>query len=114
MIKIEAIVREEKLEDVKQALNAIDVHGITVSQVMGCGMQKGRTESVRGQKVEIMFREKIKFEIVVSDEKWEAKTIKAIRDAAFTGDVGDGKIFSYELKNVMRIRTGETGTDALN
>ena len=109
MIKIEAIVREEKFEDVKEALNKIDVHGITVYQVMGCGMQKGRTEMVRGQKIDIMMRPKIKLEIYVSDEKWEEKTIKAI-----TGEIGDGKIVSYDLKNVVRIRTGETGTDALN
>lgn len=114
MIKIEAIVREEKFEDVKDALNAIDVHGITVYQVMGCGMQKGRTEMVRGQKIDIMMRPKIKLEIYVSDESWEEKTIKAIQKSAFTGEIGDGKIVSYELKNVVRIRTGETGTDALN
>lgn len=114
MIKIEAIVREEKFEDVKDALNKIDVHGITVYQVMGCGMQKGRTEMVRGQKVDLMMRPKIKFEIIVSDENWAKKTAEAIRSAAYTGEVGDGKIFSYDLKNVMRIRTGETGTDALN
>lgn len=114
MIKIEAIVREEKFEDVKDALNKIDVHGITVYQVMGCGLQKGRMEMIRGQKVDIMMRPKIKFEIIVSDENWAKKTVEAIRKAAYTGEVGDGKIFSYELRDVMRIRTGETGTDALN
>ncbi len=114
MIKIEAIVREEKFEDVKEALNKIDVHGITVYQVMGCGMQKGRTEMVRGQKIDIMMRPKIKLEIYVSDEKWEEKTIKAIQKSAYTGEIGDGKIVSYDLKNVVRIRTGEIGTDALN
>ena len=87
LIKINAIVREEKFEDVKEALNKIGVNGITVSQVMGCGAQKGFTE--------------------------ERKTIEAIQKAAFTGEVGDGKIFSYEVRNVVKIRTGERDVDAL-
>ena len=90
LIKINAIVREEKFEDVKEALNKIGVNGITVSQVMGCGAQKGFTEVVRGTKVDMMMRPKIKFEIVVSSEEWEKKTIEAIQKAAFTGEVGDG------------------------
>ncbi|MDR2443173.1 MAG: P-II family nitrogen regulator [Deltaproteobacteria bacterium] len=114
MIKIEAIVREEKLEDVKSALNAIEVNGITVFQVMGCGAQKGYTEMVRGSKVDVSLLPKVKFEIVVSSEEWEQKTIKAIQEAAFTGKIGDGKIFSYDLRSAMRIRTKETGYDALN
>ncbi|MDR3289259.1 MAG: P-II family nitrogen regulator [Peptococcaceae bacterium] len=114
MIKIEAIVREEKLEDVKEALNKIEVKGITVYQVVGCGIQKGYSEFVRGSKVDISLLPKIKFEIVVSTEEWAEKTIKAIKDAAFTGNPGDGKIFSYDLRSVIRIRTGETGTDAIN
>lgn len=114
MIKVEAIVREEKLEDVKQALNKIEVTGITVFQVMGCGVQKGYTELVRGQEIDVTLHPKVKFEIVVSTEEWERKTIQAIREAAFTGNVGDGKIFSYSLRSVMRIRTQETGTDAIN
>ena len=113
IIKSEAIGREEKLEDVKDALNKVGVNGITVSQVMGCGAQKGFTEYVRGTKVDIMMRPKIKFEIVVSSEEWEAKTIKAIEESAFTGEVGDGKIFSYEIRSVKRIRTKETGVAAL-
>jgi nitrogen regulatory protein P-II 1 len=114
MIKIEAIVREEKLEDVKAALSAIEVNGITVSQVMGCGMQKGYKEYVRGTEVDITMLPKIKFEIVVSSEEWEEKTIAAIQESAFTGNIGDGKIFSYDLRSAMRIRTKETGYDALN
>ena len=114
MIKVEAIVREEKLEDVKAALNAIEVTGITVFQVMGCGVQKGYAEVVRGQAVGYNLRPKVKFEIVVSSEEWEAKTIKAIQQSAFTGNAGDGKIFSYDLRSVMRIRTQETGYDAIN
>lgn len=113
MIKIEAIVRIEKLEDVKEALNKIDVKGITISQVMGCGVQKGWNEFVRGQKVDINMLPKIKFEIVVSDEEWAEKTIKAIVDSAFTGNYGDGKIFTYELKDAVRIRTGARGKDAI-
>ena len=92
LIKINAIVREEKFEDVKEALNKIGVNGITVSQVMGCGAQKGFTEVVRGTRVDMLMRPKIKFEIVVSSEEWERKTIEAIQKAAFTGEVGDGKI----------------------
>ena len=112
LIKINAIVREEKFEDVKEALNKIGVNGITVSQVMGCGAQKGFTEVIRGTKVDMMMRPKIKFEIVVSEE-WERKTIEAIQKSAFTGEVGDGKIFSYEVRNVVKIRTGERDVDAL-
>lgn len=113
MIKIEAIVREDKFEDVKQALQDINVHGITVYQVMGCGTQKGYVEYVRGQKVDINMLPKIKFEIVVSTEEWEAKTIDAIQKAAYTGAPGDGKVFSYDLKSAMRIRTRETGNSAI-
>ena len=113
LIKINAIVREEKFEDVKEALNKIGVNGITVSQVMGCGAQKGFTEVVRGTKVDMLMRPKIKFEIVVSSEEWERKTIEAIQKAAFTGEVGDGKIFSYEVRNVVKIRTGERDVDAI-
>ena len=113
LIKINAIVREEKFEDVKEALNKIGVNGITVSQVMVCGAQKGFTEVVRGTKVDMLMRPKIKFEIVVSSEEWERKTIEAIQKAAFTGEVGDGKIFSYEVRNVVKIRTGERDVDAL-
>ena len=107
MIKIDAIVREEKFEDVKAALNAIGVNGITVSQVMGY------KEIVRGMEVAVQMLPKIKFEIVVSSEEWEQKTIEAIQKAAFTGEVGDGKIFSYEIRSAQKIRTGETGYDAL-
>lgn len=79
LIKINAIVREEKFEDVKEALNKIGVNGITVSQVMGCGAQKGFTEVVRGTKVDMLMRPKIKFEIVVSSEEWREKQLKPFR-----------------------------------
>ncbi|HIV86163.1 MAG TPA: P-II family nitrogen regulator [Candidatus Monoglobus merdigallinarum] len=113
MIKIEAIVREEKMEDVKQALQEINVHGITVYQVMGCGAQKGYTENIRGWEVDINMLPKIKFEIVVSSEDWAKKTMNVIQKAAYTGAPGDGKIFTYQLDSAMRIRTKETGYSAI-
>lgn len=113
MFKIEAIVREEKYEDVKAALNNIEVYGITVSQVMGCGVQKGYIGVVRGTKVDVNMLPKIKFEIVVPSEEWIDKTVKAIRQAALTGNHGDGKIFVYDLMNTVRIRTGQIGPDAI-
>ena len=113
MIKIDAIVREEKFEDVKAALNAIEVNGITVSQVMGCGVQRGYKEIVRGMEVAVQMLPKIKFEIVVSSEEWEQKTIEAIQKAAFTGEVGDGKILSYEIRSAQKIRNRDNGYDAL-
>ena len=105
LIKIEAIVREEKFEEVKHALSEIGVNGLTVSQVMGCGTSKGYSEVVRGMEIE--------FEIVVSSEEWEQKTIYAIEHAAYTGEPGDGKIFSYEIRDAIRIRTRENGYDAI-
>ncbi|MCC2256189.1 P-II family nitrogen regulator [Ruminococcus sp. CLA-AA-H200] len=113
LIKVEAIVREEKFEEIKDALNKIQVNGITVSQVMGCGAQRGYKERVRGSEVDIFMQPKIKFEIVVSSEEWEKKVIDAIQEIAYTGEVGDGKIFSYEIRSAMKIRTKETGYDAL-
>ena len=107
------MVREEKFEDVKAALDEIGVNGLTVSQVMGVGIQRGYKEVVRGMQVDMQMQPKIKFEIVVSSEEWEKKTIDAIQKAAYTGEAGDGKIFSYEIRSVMKIRTGETGYDAL-
>ena len=113
LIKVEAIVREEKFEEVKDALNKIQVNGITVSQGLGCGAQRGYKEIVRGSEVDIFLQPKIKFEIVVSSEEWEKKVIDAIQKTAFTGEVGDGKIFSYEMRSAMKIRTKETGYEAL-
>ena len=112
MIKVEAIVREEVFDDVKQALNDIKVNGITVSQVMGCGTQRGYKKLVRGTQVDVVMQPKIKFEIVVSSEEWEKKTIEAIQKAAYTGEVGDGKIFSYEIRTAMKIHEKETAFDA--
>ena len=87
LIKIEAVVREEMFVDVKKALTDIGVNGITAYQVVGCGIQRGMSEYVRGQKVDVQVLPKIKFEIVVSSEEWERKTIEAIRKTAFTGRV---------------------------
>ena len=113
IMKIDAIVREEKFEDVKNALMDIEVNGLTVSQVMGCGLQRGYKEIVRGMEVEPQMQPKIKFEIVVSSEEWAEKTIEAIKKAAYTGEFGDGKIFSYPVASATKIRTGETGYDAV-
>jgi nitrogen regulatory protein P-II 1 len=114
MIKIEAIVREEKFEDVKEALTAISVNGITVYEVQGCGKQKGYVEFVRGSEINVNLIKKIKFEIIVSSPEWEQKVIDAITKAAYSGNPGDGKIFSYDLREVVRIRTKETGSAAIN
>jgi len=112
IIKVEAMIREEKLEDVMDALAAMDVHGMTCYQVMGWGFKE--YAYVRGhQKVEIQMLPKIKIEVLVSSEEWEKKTIDAIQKAAYTGNIGDGKIFSYDVREAMRIRTKETGYDAI-
>jgi nitrogen regulatory protein P-II 1 len=113
MIKIDAIVREEVYEELKDALNEIDVHGITVSQVMGCGIQKGYSSIIRGTKVDINMLPKIKFEIVVSTDEWVEKVVDTICKVAYTGNPGDGKIFVYELKDAVRIRTGQHGDEAI-
>ena len=113
MVKIDAIVNMEKMEDVKDALQAMEVHGMTISQVMGCGAQMGYTRTVRGSKVDVNLLPKVKFEVVVSSIKWAEKTVEAIRNAAYTGNKGDGKIFVYELMDVIRIRTNERGPKAV-
>ena len=113
MIKIDAIVRDEKYEEIKDALNAVNVHGITVSQVMGCGVQKGYSNMVRGTKVDINMLPKIKFEIVVSSLEWADKVVDTITSIACTGNHGDGKIFVYDLKDVIRIRTNQHGCEAI-
>ncbi|MDO4169780.1 MAG: P-II family nitrogen regulator [Lachnospiraceae bacterium] len=113
MIKIDAIIREEKFEDVKDALNEIGVNGLTAYQVMGYGAQRGYKEIVRGMEVMVQMQPKIKFEIVVSSEEWEQKVIDTIQKAAFTGDPGDGKIFSFEIRKALKIRTGEKDYEAI-
>jgi nitrogen regulatory protein P-II 1 len=112
---IVAIIRPEKLEDVQRALNAVDVYLMTVSDVRGCGRQKGHTEIYRGQEFEIRLLPKLKLEIAVNDAFVEA-TVEAIVHAARseeTGRIGDGKIFVLSLEDAVRIRTGERGTAAI-
>jgi nitrogen regulatory protein P-II 1 len=113
MIMIEAIVREEKLDAVMTALNQIEVSGITVYQVMGWGQQKGFTEHVRSIEVEVRLIPKILFKLAVANQEVAQNAIEVIRKAACTGTIGDGKIFSYDIRDALRIRTGETGIDAL-
>ena len=113
MIKIDAIVREDNVEDVKDALQNLKVNGMTISQVMGCGTSLGYSHYVRGSRVDINMVPKVKFEIVVSNEEWADFTVDAITKAAYTGQHGDGKIFVYELMDVVRIRTREHGPEAV-
>lgn len=112
MKKIEAIIRPGKLDDVKIALSNIDVQGMTVSNVMGYGKQKGYKQIYRGQEIETKLLPKIKLEVVVPTEKVE-KVIAAIAGTAKTGEFGDGKIFVYDVSDAIRIRTGEQGENAL-
>lgn len=112
MKKIEAVIRPGKLEEIKDALNKFDVHGLTVSQVMGCGHQKGRKEFYRGTEVTLNLLPKIKIEVVVKDSSVE-DVIRLISEEARTGEVGDGKIFIYNIEDVVRIRTGERGENAI-
>jgi nitrogen regulatory protein P-II 1 len=112
MKKIEAIVRHFKLEDVKNALTEKGINGMTISEVRGFGRQKGHTEMYRGTEYTVDFVPKVKVEVVVDDGKLQT-ALEAIVKAAQTGQIGDGKIFILELDDVVRIRTGETGSDAL-
>jgi nitrogen regulatory protein P-II 1 len=112
MKKIEAIVRHHKLEDVKNALSSAGVTGMTITEVRGFGRQKGHTEVYRGAEYTVDFVPKVKVEVVVDDGKLQT-AINTIVKAAQTGQVGDGKIFVSDLKDVVRIRTAETGASAL-
>jgi nitrogen regulatory protein P-II 1 len=112
MKKIEAIIRPGKLEDVKEILNQLNIRGLTISQVMGCGSQKGRKEFFRGTEVTLNLLPKVKVEIVVTDDKVDT-IIDAIVKGAGTGEVGDGKIFIYDIENAVKIRTGERGEKAI-
>ena len=109
---IEAIIKPFKLDEVKDALNAIGIEGITVSEVKGFGRQKGHTELYRGAEYVVDFIPKIKMEIAVSDDL-VAKVVETIQNTAKTGRIGDGKIFIISLEEAIRIRTGENGTDAI-
>jgi nitrogen regulatory protein P-II 1 len=112
MKKIEAIVKPFKLDEVKNALTKIGVQGMTVTEVNGFGRQKGHTESYRGTEYAIDFLPKSKIEIIVTDELVN-QVIAAIERAAKTGKIGDGKIFLFPVEEVIRIRTGERGKDAI-
>ncbi len=112
MKMISAIIKPFKLDDVKNALTNAGVQGMTVTEVKGFGRQKGHVELYRGTTYEVNFLPKIKIEVAVSDEKAE-DIIKILADTARTGETGDGKIFTYDLKEVVRIRTGERGENAI-
>jgi len=109
---IMAIVKPFKLDDVREALTNIGVQGLTVSEVKGYGRQKGHTEIYRGTEYAVSFLPKIKVEVAVNDELAD-QVVETISSAAQTGQIGDGKIFVYDLESAVRIRTGETGGDAL-
>ncbi|MCL4693166.1 MAG: P-II family nitrogen regulator [Candidatus Hydrogenedentes bacterium] len=113
MRKIEAIIKPFKLEDVKDAIAAVGVHGLTVSEVKGFGRQKGHKELYRGAEYVVEFLPKVKLEIVVTDENVQA-VVDAIQKAAATESIGDGKIFVSPIEDAVRIRTGETGDVALS
>ncbi|MDD2222650.1 MAG: P-II family nitrogen regulator [Pseudomonas sp.] len=109
---ISAIIKHFKLDDVREAISEIGVQGVTVTEVKGFGRQKGHTELYRGAEYVVDFLPKLKLELVVSDNKIN-QTIDAIIKVARTGAFGDGKVFVTDLEHVVRIRTGETGTDAV-
>ena len=112
MRKIEAIIKPFKLEDVKEALAGIGVEGMTVTEVKGFGRQKGHKEIYRGAEYVVDFLAKIKIEIVVAADKAD-QVVTTIKDSAYTGKIGDGKIFVMPVESVVRIRTGETNSDAI-
>ena len=109
---ITAIVRPHKLQDVKDALSRVGVTGLTVMDVRGAGKQKGKVERYRGSEYSIDLLAKCKLEVATTDDQCE-EAIQAIRESAYTGEIGDGKIFVWELADAMRIRTGERGEDSL-
>ncbi len=112
MKKIEAIIKPFKLDDVKQALNEIGVAGMTITEVKGYGRQKGHTEIYRGAEYVVDFVPKVKIEIVIPADM-TGKVVEAIEAAAKTGKLGDGKIFVFPVEQAVRVRTGETGKDAI-
>jgi nitrogen regulatory protein P-II 1 len=112
MKKIEAIIQPFKLEPVKEALHKISVEGMTVTEVKGFGRQKGIREVYRGMEYQVDFLPKVKIEVISSDDKAQI-IVETVMNAARTGRIGDGKIFVYPVAEVVRIRTGETGSDAI-
>ena len=112
MKKIEAVIRHFKLEEVKNALTENNIHGMTITEVRGFGRQKGHTEMYRGTEYAVDFVPKVKVEVICTDEQMQT-VVDVILQAAQTGQIGDGKIFIADLANIIRIRTGESGEDAL-
>jgi nitrogen regulatory protein PII len=112
MKKIEAIIRPHKLEDLRNALEEVGLHGMTVSEVRGFGRQRGHSEVYRGREYTVAFQPKVKVEIMISSDMTD-QVIECIRESVNTGQVGDGKIFVTEISDAIRIRTGERGNDAL-
>ena len=112
MKKIEAIIRPERLQHVQDALDDLGVSGLTVSEVMGCGRQKGYTEQYRGSRANISLLPKLKVESVVTDSLVD-KAVEAIVGGAYTGELGDGRVFVYDVEQAIRIRTGERGEETV-
>lgn len=112
MTKVDIITRPAKFEELKEALNELGITGMTVTQVLGCGMQKGITEMYRGVPMEINLLPKVRVEIVVSEVPVDS-VIETAKKILKTGEIGDGKIFVYPVENVIKIRTGEEGVKAL-
>lgn len=112
MKMVAAVIKHFKLDDVRKALTDIGVQGMTVIEVKGFGRQKGHMEVYRGIEYEVQFLPKVKVEVVVPDNR-EEYVVKAIAEAAKTGEIGDGKIFIYNLSDILRIRTGERGEEAI-
>jgi len=112
MKKLEAIIQPFKLDEVKEALKAIGIDGMTISEVRGHGRQKGHTEVYRGQEYQVDLLPKVKYELVVPDERLD-EVLTAMTAAARTGKIGDGKIFVYDVVEAVRIRNGDRGKDAL-
>jgi nitrogen regulatory protein P-II 1 len=112
MKKIEAIVRHFKLDDVKNALTELGTHGMTVTEVRGFGRQKGHTEMYRGTEYTVDFVPKVKIEVVCREEQYQ-NVVESVLKSAQTGQIGDGKVFVTDMQEAIRIRTGETGEDAL-
>ncbi|RXT04354.1 P-II family nitrogen regulator [Ammoniphilus sp. CFH 90114] len=112
MLKLEVIIRTEKIEQVKDQLSQIGIRGMTITEVQGCGAQKGQTGIYRGQTYEITLHPKMKLELVIYDHQLE-EVSQSIQEHARTGEVGDGKIFIYRLEDAIRIRTGERGEEAI-
>jgi nitrogen regulatory protein P-II 1 len=112
MKKIEAIIRPERLQPVQDALDELGVSGLTVTEVMGCGRQKGYTEQYRGSRANISLLHKLKVESVVSDEVVD-RAVDAIVGAGYTGETGDGRVFVWDIEEAIRIRTGERGEETV-